>query len=367
MAFFPTPVPLAASIDSEHAALPLVPFHPLTPGTPEPQQNGVPKYLEYSGTLIHNDWPHAIDVPAYNRHDARADAWALCDTKGSTVEARFISILTPLDPLRMDILVEQFSAWWRDVHLTRYVMEHTSGYFAEAIRGLVLGPLEYDVHCLARSVNLRHFVPALIEIVLDRSPQDLGLLRSAYERRHGNLLALIPKNLRPIFEDAFACEAPDDWHPINQAEVQMDVVELHRALEDSKDYRMASVGSILLRRSYPHRVALCEGYSQQYRKPLSKAVRDKLSGTQKDAIMHILRDAELISDAMKGMGTKDELLVMRILRAHWNRPNMDAIRDAYLVKHGKTLVRRVKEDTSGAYRDLMVRLVEGSTSGHATY
>jgi hypothetical protein len=46
--------------------------------------------------------------------------------------------------------------------------------------------------------------------------------------------------MKPVFEDAFACEAPDDWHPINQAEVQMDVVELHRALEDSKDYRMVS-------------------------------------------------------------------------------------------------------------------------------
>ncbi|KAJ7290385.1 hypothetical protein C8J57DRAFT_1705781 [Mycena rebaudengoi] len=342
--------------------------------------NGLPPYIEYSGALIHNpEWVDGINVAGYNRRDARTDIASLYDVKnGALPDARLLSVVARLDPLRMEIFMEQYSAWFRDVHLVRYIRENTLSNFSIAMSGLVLGPLEYDVYCIQNSRNRNHSDVALIEILLDRSIPDLLLLRTAYEARYRDLLAIIPLYLKPLFESALSCEAPADSIPINHAAVQTDVEEIHQALNTSKDSRMAAVGAILLKRSYPHRVALCAAYAEQHRKPLSKAVKDKLSGIQEDAVMHIvlgaeaanlpefpsitgreLRDAELISDSMKGMGTKDELLIIRIIRAHWNRRNMDAVRNAYLAKHGKTLALRVKEDTSGTYRKLLVKLVEG--------
>jgi hypothetical protein len=81
--------------------------------------------------------------------------------------------------------------------------------------GLVLGPLEYDVYCIQNSrkyaannplrgrINLdtvasrNHSDVALIEILLDRSIPDLLLLRTAYEARYRDLLAIIPLYLKP--------------------------------------------------------------------------------------------------------------------------------------------------------------------------
>lgn len=51
----------------------------------------------------------------------------------------------------------------------------------------------------------------------------------------------------------------------------------------------------------------------------------------------IMRDASLLEEAMAGMGTKDELLVNRIVRFHWDKPRMQQIKAAYKQRFHKDL------------------------------
>jgi annexin A7/11 len=93
-------------------------------------------------------------------------------------------------------------------------------------------------------------------------------------------------------------------------------------------------------------------------------------------------EAELLEKAMAGMGTDDEMLVVRyvlsfflpivpssttpptrnllnyrIVRAHWDRTHLDAVKRAYLGRYGKTLERRVEGEIKGDYKKLMLTLV----------
>jgi annexin A7/11 len=86
----------------------------------------------------------------------------------------------------------------------------------------------------------------------------------------------------------------------------------------------------------------------------------EFSGHMKDALIYVARyfeadgqgiqrDAELLDSAMSGMGTKDERLIWRIVRAHWNRPRFEAVKQAYQRLYGKSLRKRVEGETTGKY------------------
>ena len=60
---------------------------------------------------------------------------------------------------------------------------------------------------------------------------------------------------------------------------------------------------------------------------------------------------------MAGLGTKDNQLIYRLVRTHWDKRRMEAVKDAYKRRYGKTLEARVRGETSGVYRDLLVELI----------
>lgn len=71
----------------------------------------------------------------------------------------------------------------------------------------------------------------------------------------------------------------------------------------------------------------------------------------------VWRDAKMLEKTMAGLGTKDTQLIYRTVRAHWNPQRFEAIKAAYLKRYGKTLERRVKGETSGPYRDIMLKII----------
>jgi annexin A7/11 len=73
-----------------------------------------------------------------------------------------------------------------------------------------------------------------------------------------------------------------------------------------------------------------------------------------DKFMHA---AALLEDAMAGMGTKDHLLVSRVVRYHWDRNAMANIKGAYQQRYKTSLAKRIKGETSGNYEDLMVACI----------
>ena len=67
-----------------------------------------------------------------------------------------------------------------------------------------------------------------------------------------------------------------------------------------------------------------------------------------------MRDAMLLEDAMAGMGTKDHLLVNRVVRIHWDKNHMQQVKGAYQQKYRQSLTHRIKGETSGDYERLMI-------------
>jgi annexin A7/11 len=73
-----------------------------------------------------------------------------------------------------------------------------------------------------------------------------------------------------------------------------------------------------------------------------------------DKYMHA---AAMLEDSMAGLGTKDHLLVARVVRYHWDRAAMANIKGAFQQRYKKTLAKRIKSETSGDYERLMVACV----------
>ncbi|KAJ7707828.1 hypothetical protein B0H14DRAFT_3643515, partial [Mycena olivaceomarginata] len=121
--------------------------------------------------------------------------------------------------------------------------------------------------------------------------------------------------------------------------------------------------TILTGRTHAHLVDICRVYSTKHkerhnRNSLSKDVNSEFSGHYRTALLYIIAGAEAVDKqldrvvdvypmpdlrafrdanllhAATGWGTND-LLVMRMLRAHWSRERMDTIKAAYLTLYGE--------------------------------
>ena len=66
-----------------------------------------------------------------------------------------------------------------------------------------------------------------------------------------------------------------------------------------------------------------------------------------------MRDALLLEDAMEGTGTKDHLLVNRVVRIHWDRNHMEQVKGAYQHRFHRSLTSRIRGETSGDYERLL--------------
>lgn len=71
-----------------------------------------------------------------------------------------------------------------------------------------------------------------------------------------------------------------------------------------------------------------------------------------------MRDAIRLEDCMAGPGTKDELLVSRLVSMHWDRNHMQQVKGAYRHRYNKDLIARIKGETSGNYERLLVAMCE---------
>lgn len=75
------------------------------------------------------------------------------------------------------------------------------------------------------------------------------------------------------------------------------------------------------------------------------------------AIDKYMHAAMLLEDSMAGLGTKDHLLISRVVRFHWDRQELANVKGAYQQRYKKSLTSRIRGETSGDYRTLMVACV----------
>jgi annexin A7/11 len=91
----------------------------------------------------------------------------------------------------------------------------------------------------------------------------------------------------------------------------------------------------------------------------------EFSGHLKDALLfqlgHALdkymHAAVRLEEAMAGMGTKDRLLVSRVVRYHWDRNELQNIKAAYQQRYRRSLASRIKGETSGDYQRTLLACI----------
>lgn len=321
--------------------------------------------------------PSSYPSPGYDpraiaQGDASRDADALRSAmKGfGTDEKGLIAILSKPDPLQIALLRQTFSQRHSGRSLEHDVEKETSGYFKEGLLALVRGPLMQDVHNVQKSIKgLGTKESTMDDVLLGRSNADLRAIKQAYYQTFKHTIEDDVKNdlslkTERLFSMVLAADrAVDDAvipaHPLS---VDSDVSELHRAMEGRVGTDQITVCSILSSRSDGQVRAIAHAFHAKYHITLEQAIAKEFSGHMKDALLLMVQracdramsDAVQLEDSMKGLGTKDDLLVNRVVRVHWDRAHMDQVKRAYQHRYNKSLMERIKGETKGDQQRLLV-------------
>ncbi|WVW86705.1 hypothetical protein I302_108759 [Kwoniella bestiolae CBS 10118] len=319
--------------------------------------------------------PPAVPLNNLQGYNAQFDAERIRKaTKGfGTDERTLIDVLAPLDAFQMEVLSRTYEQTVGR-SLKKTLEKELSSWLEYTLVLLSLGPLGGDLHLLNRACSgMGTHEDLLNEILLGRSNEEMFHLKEGYKRVYGkDLVAVVRGELSMKTERMFnmALSGQRDESPyLNQQQVQQDVEALYRAGPGKMGTDEIGVCGILLSRSDAHLQAIAQAFPQRHRIPLSQMIQSEFSGHMRDGLYYIakgaendgqgvVRDAELLYNAMAGMGTKDERMIYRIVRNHWNRPRFGAIKNQYQAQYGKTLKRAVEGETTGKYEKALVGIIE---------
>ena len=251
------------------------------------------------------------------------------------------------------------------------IASETSSYFELALLSILRGPLQQDVFLLNKALKGIGTNEGLLnDVVIARSNADLKAIKQAYQATyHRSLEADVAGDLSAkterLFSMILAATRQEDSAPVIPQSIEADVSEIHRATEAKLGTDQLTVCSILSNRSDGQIRAIAHAYEAKYRLPLEKVISSEFSGHMCEALLRMvrsgtdkaMRDALLLEDCMSGPGTKDEMLVARVVGMHWNRDHMNQVKGAYRARFKKDLVQRIKGETSGDYEKILVAMV----------
>lgn len=287
-----------------------------------------------------------------------------------TKEGWLIDELADKDPFQVEAIKEAFTSLHRRV-LLRDIDDETSGWFGYGMMQLARGPLLTDVHMLHDAmggVGTKETV--LNDVLLGRSNADINAIKSKYvEIFKRDLVAAVKDDLsfktKRHFEIVLSAQRIEDSVQPVQTDIDMDVDALYSATEGKLGTDEIRVCSILSTRNDQQLRAIADAYQRRYARDLAVVIKKEFRGHMEEALLFQLNkalnshmhQAELLEVAMKGAGTKDYLLVSRVVRSHWDRGNMERVKGAYLQRYGTSLGQRIKGETSRDYRTLMLACI----------
>ncbi|KAK4685320.1 hypothetical protein P7C73_g4829, partial [Tremellales sp. Uapishka_1] len=340
-------------------------------GAPPPPSASGPRFL---GVPIPPP-PPAVPISTLSGYNPQFDAERIRKaTKGfGTDERTLIDVLAPLDAFQVDVLSRTYEQMvGKSLKVT--LEKELSSWLELTLVLCSLGPLACDIHLLHRAcAGAGTHEDLLTELLLSRTNEEIFLLKEGYKRVHGkDLVAVVRGELSMKTERLFnmALSGTRDENPfVNQQLVQQDVEALYRAGPGKVGTDEIAICGILCSRSNEHLAAIAHQFPSRHRVTLSHMIASEFSGHMKDALLYIAegveadgtgvtRDAKMLEHAMAGAGTKDERLVYRIVRAHWNRPRFNAIKGQFEALYHHSLKRRVEGETTGKYEKALVGIIE---------
>ncbi|KAF2843335.1 Annexin [Patellaria atrata CBS 101060] len=288
-----------------------------------------------------------------------------------TDEATLIKILSQQDPIQIEHIRKTFTQrFGRD--LIRDIMSETSGDFETGLVALARGPLLADAYNLKDAIKGVGTNEALLnDVLLGRSNADIRAIKQAYQQEfRSSLEADVRGDLSMKTEQLFAMvlsgTRQEDSVPVNPGQVDADVAEVHRATDGKIGTDQVTVCQIFTNRNDNQLRAISHAYEAKYKKPLARVIKNEFSGHMEDALLLQLAravdraksDADQLEDTMKGMGTKEKLLVQRLISIHWNKQRMQQARAAYKHIYHQELPSRIRGETRGDFQKLLLACLE---------
>jgi annexin A7/11 len=288
-----------------------------------------------------------------------------------TDEKVLIATMAKKDPLQMETIRTQY-----DQRLMRNLItdleKETSGYFEKGLVEIARGPLVSDCYNLMDAMKgLGTKEVILDDILIGRSNADINAIKQKYQELfHRTLEADLKSDLSAATEQMYmmiiAARRTEDSHPVNHQEIEQAVTELQSGMGGFVGKNTAQICQILTSKNDAQIKAIAQLYQQRYQKSLDTQIKSSFSGHMEDALRLLVAratnraEAEAIrlEESMAGMGTKDNLLVQRVVRCHWNQQFMNAVSAEFKRVVKKDLVKRIEGETRGDYEKLMVACVK---------
>jgi len=146
-------------------------------------------------------------------------------------------------------------------------------------------------------------------------------------------------------------------YPLDRKLVEDDVYDLHKAVKSEKGGETAMI-NIVVMRSDGHLRETLRLYESTYHANFAREMLKKSGNLVGELLAHILngvinkpvRDALLVHHALslsKSDSIRTELLISRLVRYHWDRPHMEAVKREYRARYGVDMQRAVAEGTKG--------------------
>ena len=283
-----------------------------------------------------------------------------------TDEATLIKIIANRNnSQRQEIKAQYKATYGRD--LIEDLKKETHGKLEDAFVALFTEPIEYDADSLRDAMKgVGTNEDTLIEIIASRSPQQINAIKACYQKKYQrDLEADVKKEtsgtLQKILISLLQGTRSTNKNPNNSR-----CEKIAKEIFDAGEAKLGTDESVF--NKYFGNLSPCElvCVAQNYHKftghTILDAIEKEMHGDSKKAYKTIVYAtlspseyfATRVHDAIKGLGTKDRLL-MRVLITR-DEVDMPTIKQYYKQLYGKDMVEAIKNDISGDYQKLMVEL-----------
>ena len=259
---------------------------------------------------------------------------------------------------------------WEKVYGSNLISElkkELHGKMEEAMIALFTDPIEYDCDSLRNAMSgLGTNEDTLIEIITSRSPENLKKIIEKYQQKYNrNLEQDIKKEthgtLQNILISLLKCNRSTNKSP-NSGEIAKIAQEIFDAGEGKFGKDSSVFNKYLTTLSPQELICLNQEYNYIAKHTILEAIEKEFIGNSKKAfkatVYATLLPSEYfatrVHDAIKGLGTKDHLL-MRVLITR-DEIDMPQIKECYKKLYGSSMIEDIKNDISGKYRKLMLEL-----------
>ncbi|KAK6497966.1 hypothetical protein TWF506_004211 [Arthrobotrys conoides] len=262
------------------------------------------------------------------------------------------------------------------------LIDTNSKHFNTAAIAILLGPVRSEGYWVVKAVKGSGTNETLLtEAIFGRTNLELELMKSYIRSSHFKHMedyvrSDLSMGTKTLFEMGMEPSQSKDPHqlyaPPDRSKVQLDV---QRIITSTPALNLFSKNStvlchILAQNTPGYIIAIIDEYRLATGKNLRDLITRAFFGHMKDTLLYILdgavdkveRDAKLLEDAMVGAGTRNHLLISRLIRIHWNKQHLAEVKQRYSRIYKQDLVSRLRKEVRGSYRDLMISIAESDVS-----